>query len=162
MQIRVATNAEIPVIQQLAKEIWPSAYKNIISTEQINYMLHLMYSAQSIKQQMAEGCVFLIAENKNKTTAFAGYQPITTQLFKLHKLYVAQQGLGIGTQLIRYILNQMQANGAATLQLQVNKQNVAAQNFYKKLGFIVTEAAVFNIGNNFIMDDFIMEYHLPT
>ena len=39
--------------------------------------------------------------------------------------------------------------------LQVNKAN-QAKNFYLQLGFQVREEAVFDIGNGFVMDDYIM------
>jgi ribosomal protein S18 acetylase RimI-like enzyme len=41
----------------------------------------------------------------------------------------------------------------------VNKANTA-QYFYKKLGFVVQKEAVFEIGNGFVMDDYIMELSL--
>ena len=39
--------------------------------------------------------------------------------------------------------------------LNVNKYN-KAQFFYQKLGFIITKEEVIDIGNNYIMDDYVM------
>ena len=44
----------------------------------------------------------------------------------------------------------------STLMLQVNKQNIKAISFYRKAGFSVREEAVFDIGNGFVMDDYVM------
>jgi len=42
-----------------------------------------------------------------------------------------------------------------TIFLQVNKKNPAIA-FYQKKGFTIKEEAVFDIGQGFVMDDFIM------
>jgi ribosomal protein S18 acetylase RimI-like enzyme len=41
--------------------------------------------------------------------------------------------------------------------LQVNKRNVDAIAFYRKAGFTVREESIFDIGNGFVMDDYVME-----
>jgi ribosomal protein S18 acetylase RimI-like enzyme len=40
--------------------------------------------------------------------------------------------------------------------LNVNKYN-KAQFFYNKLGFTISKEEVIDIGNNYIMDDYVME-----
>jgi ribosomal protein S18 acetylase RimI-like enzyme len=47
--------------------------------------------------------------------------------------------------------------GRSTLTLQTNKRNVDAIAFYHKAGFTVREEAVFDIGNGFVMDDYVMK-----
>jgi ribosomal protein S18 acetylase RimI-like enzyme len=49
------------------------------------------------------------------------------------------------------------SRGAERLVLQVNKQNAAAIAFYQRQSFTIREAAVFDIGNGFVMDDYVME-----
>jgi hypothetical protein len=51
MRIRKATEEDIAVITELAEKIWWPAYRNIISDEQISFMLKDMYSADSLKKQ---------------------------------------------------------------------------------------------------------------
>jgi diamine N-acetyltransferase len=45
--------------------------------------------------------------------------------------------------------------------LTVNKGNEGSIAIYRKSGFSVRESVVFNIGNGYVMDDFIMEKRLP-
>jgi hypothetical protein len=43
--------------------------------------------------------------------------------------------------------------------LNVNKYN-SAQDFYKKLGFCIDYEEVIDIGNGYVMDDYVMEKEL--
>jgi ribosomal protein S18 acetylase RimI-like enzyme len=42
------------------------------------------------------------------------------------------------------------------LWLQVNKRNTGAIGFYRSAGFEVVREAVFEIGDGFVMDDYVM------
>jgi len=54
MQVRIrhATLADIPDIQSIARRTWPSAYGEILSWSQIDYMLDMMYSTEALSEQM--------------------------------------------------------------------------------------------------------------
>ena len=52
ISFKKATKVDIPQIQELAKKSWNSAYQNILSQEQIDYMLKQMYSEQEISNHM--------------------------------------------------------------------------------------------------------------
>jgi ribosomal protein S18 acetylase RimI-like enzyme len=47
-----------------------------------------------------------------------------------------------------------------TLILQVNKRNTTALDVYRRSGFQVREEIVLDIGNGYVMDDFIMQKKL--
>ncbi len=158
--IRRADTDDIPLLRDLAVRIWPDAYLDIIGQAQIDYMLGLMYSFDSLKKQMNEGAHFLLAYENSEAVGFASYGEIESGIFKLHKLYVlpSQQGKGTGRRLIAYILRDIE--GASALQLQVNRNNKAKQ-FYEKLGFVQIREIRLDIGGGYFMDDYIMEKRLP-
>ena len=54
-QIKAATAAEIPVIQELVEQIWRPTYQAILEKEQIEYMVELMYSTATLTKQFAQG-----------------------------------------------------------------------------------------------------------
>ena len=57
-----ATTEDIPVIRQLAEQAFPDTYREILSPEQIDYMMEWMYSAESLHRQMEEeGHTYYIA-----------------------------------------------------------------------------------------------------
>ncbi len=152
-------------IAELAKSIWPSAYKEVISKEQIDYMLELMYSKKALNHQLENlQHQFIIAYKDGTPIGFAAYSPKIPEeksLYRLHKLYISisLHGKGIGKKLIQYIIDDIKPNGATHLELNVNRNNKAI-GFYSKLGFEITRSELLDIGNNFFMDDYIMTLSL--
>ena len=157
--IRNATINDIELIRELTFKVWPQTYSSIISKEQIDYMLEMMYSNKSLALQMAEGSQFIIVQDTKRPVGFASYKPVAINIYKLDKIYIlqTQQGKGIGKFVIDYILQQIKDRGAESLQLQVNRNNINAKSFYEKIGFTVIQEADFEIGNGYFMNDFIME-----
>lgn len=162
--VQKASIADIPLIRELTFAVWPQTYAALLSQDQINYMLELIYSEASLKKQMQEeGCSFIIIRDNSEPVAFASYNEIKPQLWKLNKIYVlgSQQGKGTGKFIINYIVEEIKQQHAKSLQLQVKRDN-PAQEFYKKLGFTVIETADFDIGNGYFMRDYIMELAIPA
>lgn len=160
-EIRNATVTDIPLIRELTYRVWPQTYASILSAEQIDYMLEMMYSAESLEKQIEEGCHFIIVYEKGNPAGFASYQEIKPRVWKLHKIYVlpGQQGKGTGKFLINHILSAVKKQNANALQLQVNLNN-KAKYFYEKLGFAVIEIINLDIGNGYFMNDYVMEKQL--
>jgi hypothetical protein len=42
------------------------------------------------------------------------------------------------------------------MRLQVNRKNYKSINFYFKMGFVIEEVADFDIGDGYLMEDFVM------
>jgi len=160
MRIRKATEQDIAVISELAEKIWWPAYRNIISDEQISFMLKDMYSEQSLKEQMLSGVEFLLVEKENIPVAFAGFSLTEPEVYKLHKLYVlpSEQGSGTGKKLIEYISDLARIQGCKILELNVNRGNPAFE-FYKKTGFDIYRKVDIAY-HNFILNDYLMRKDL--
>ena len=162
MIIRKAAESDISAISELAEKIWWPSYRNIISDEQINFMLNDMYSAESLKEQMGSGIEFLIVEKENLPVAFAGYSLTNTenQVYKLHKLYVlpTEQGRGTGRKLIEQVSSLATAKGGKILELNVNRGN-PAHHFYSKIGFDIYQTVDISY-HHFILNDYIMRKDL--
>lgn len=148
----------VPIIKNLANIIWPLTYSEIISPQQVDYMMELIYSSSSLKKQIEKGHQFIIAYDDEKPVAFASYSAKENKptIFHLHKIYILpnQQGKGIGKQLMAYIKEDIKP--ASTLQLNVNRKNKALQ-FYQKMGFKIISEEDIDIGNDFYMNDYILE-----
>jgi ribosomal protein S18 acetylase RimI-like enzyme len=161
--IRIATLNDIPSIQQIAYHTWPSTYGEIISEKQINYMLDLMYSTESLVQQMAKGHQFHLFEKnqsptqENEVLGFASVSNESAGVFKLNKLYIipTAQKTGAGKELLFAVKDYALQNGGKQLILQVNKQNPAIE-FYKRQGLSILSENVFELEKGFVMDDYIM------
>jgi ribosomal protein S18 acetylase RimI-like enzyme len=159
LSVNKATVADIPLIRQLTFAIWPQTYSSVISKEQIDYMLEMMYNPTTLQKQIEEeGCTFIIVYDDKEPVAFASYNETEPQLWKLNKIYIlsSQQGKGTGKFIINYIVAEIKAKHAKALQLQVNREN-KAKDFYEKLGFKIIKPANFDIGNGYFMNDYVME-----
>lgn len=159
--IRKAKEQDIEIIRDIAAATWPSTYLDIIGQNQIDYMLDKMYNKGELLNQLMEGHIFLIAEDNENQFGFAGYSVVNHEerVYKLHKLYVlpCAHGKGVGKILINEVFNQVKDSGASALQLNVNKHN-KAKDFYLKGGFTIKESVKIDIGEGYVMDDYVMEY----
>ncbi len=160
--VRKAAVEDIALIRELTFAVWPQTYAQLLSQQQIDYMLELMYSEPALKKQIAEdGITFIIIYDEQTPVAFAAYNETKPHIWKLHKIYIlqSQQGKGTGRFIIDYIVTEIKNQHAKALQLQVKRDN-PAQHFYKKLGFEIIETADFDIGNGYFMKDYIMQLAL--
>lgn len=158
MHIRPATVADIPTIRTLAHKIWHRHYPEIITLEQIEFMLEWMYSAQELERQIQSPIRWELAEHDNVAIGFHSYELEADRRVKLHKLYIAtaHQRCGYGQKMLKYILQNAAQLGATEVWLQVNKRNTAAIAAYQKASFHITKEATFDIGHGFVMDDYLM------
>jgi N-acetylglutamate synthase-like GNAT family acetyltransferase len=160
LAIRPADLDDINTIGFLAQQIWPGTYGGILSPEQLQYMLNLIYSPASLRRQMVdERQQFLVVEQGEEAIGFASWSMLPEPgVFKLHKLYVlpGQQGKGLGRSLLQYIFDDIRPQGGKTLRLNVNRYNKARQ-FYERMGFTVVGEEDIPIGKDYFMNDYIME-----
>ena len=161
MLIRKATVNDISIIHELAHKTWPLTYGEILSSDQMKYMLELIYSESSLQKQFDEQHHFLIVEEDKNAIAFADYSVLKDAIYKLNKIYVLpdQQGKSIGKSLINHVIDLVKQKGATSLLLNVNRNNKAKQ-FYEHLGFKVISEEDIDIGEGYFMNDFIMSYEL--
>lgn len=157
IQIRAAIHEDIPAIQSIANAVWPLTYGAILPEGQVPYMLEMMYSKDALTTQMDSGHSFLIAVSQGMPVGFASFGFTAPQAVKLHKLYVLNniQGKGIGKALFEKVVEMSRKHKATLLYLNVNKQN-KAYHFYLKTGFRVLREEIIDIGNGYVMDDYIM------
>lgn len=163
MNISKATLSEIPIIQEIAQKSWRKHYPGIISEEQITYMLDKMYSESEIKNHFVNpNYQYFLIKNNNDFVGIMGfehhYEPKTT---KLHRIYFLEEakGKGLGTFALNFLKNEVEKSGDKRIILNVNKENPSYY-FYLARNFKVYEEIVLQIGNGFVMDDYLMEIYL--
>jgi diamine N-acetyltransferase len=161
---KVGAEAVAEIID-LANISWKATYENILSEPQMEYMMQLLYSANTLQKQIQEEQhQFIIAMDGGRNIGFASYFLINANnraVYKLQKLYINpdQQGKGIGKKLVDYIIEDIKSKGAVSLELNVNRSNKAIQ-FYQKIGFAIIREEDINIGNNYFMNDYVMRKKL--
>ena len=165
MIIRPATYDDIPTINEMAQVVFRLTYRNILSPQQMEFMMDWMYSPENLAGQMDGGHRFFVAEDDTGPHGYVsvrpdGYDADGMSVFHLEKIYVMpeSQGLGLGKELFETAVAAVRkaVNGApARIELNVNRNNPAV-GFYKKLGLTIIRQGDFPIGHGFFMNDYIM------
>ncbi len=161
--IRLIENEEeLNTIAVLAEKIWSRTYREILSQEQMAYMLEMMYDLSVTTHEAKNGVRFeLICENC-VPIGFLSYGPAGERKAKLHKLYLdhSYHGRGIGSMALQHVIQETRAAGYEKLLLNVNKQNHDAIRAYERNGFKTVEKVKVDIGGGYFMDDYVMECNL--
>ena len=156
LTFRPMSEADIPAVEKLARKIWEKDYTGyIITAEQTEYMLKLMYSQASLQEQVEKNHRFTLVEEGGTLLGYASVEETAPGQLFLHKLYVASssQRTGLGAALLDKIIAHYSPRA---LSLHVNTHNWRALNFYFRSGFSITGTGLTDIGGGFVMDDFIM------
>lgn len=160
MEIIKATIKDTRVIRELAYAIWPTTYNEILSSEQLDYMLAKFYSEESILEQIEQKKQqFFLLKNEDVAVGFLSFEVnIQPSKTKLHKIYVLPelQGSGNGKKLVEWCVQQAKENQQKYVFLNVNRFN-KAKTFYEKLGFQIIFEENIEIGNGYLMEDYVME-----
>lgn len=164
LDIYTATSSDFPIIQEIAYVTWPHTFRDILSKEQISYMIEMMYSTVALTEQtMQKKHQYLIVKDETKNLGYASYELNYKGLSitKIHKIYILPeaQGKGVGKLLMNTITTVAKENRNTSLSLNVNRDN-AAFDFYRNIGFEKVGEENIDIGDGFLMEDFIMNKKL--
>ena len=103
IHISKASGEDIMCIHDMAQVVFRHTYREILSPEQMEYMMDWMYSPANLQKQLEEGHVYYIAYRDGKPCGYVSVQPEGIaddgrQLFHLQKIYVLppEQGHGLG------------------------------------------------------------------
>ena len=144
----------------LASEIWHEYWPVILSSEQIDYMVEKFQSLNAIKNQIEfENYSYYFIKLDEEYAGYFGISKKEKYLF-LSKLYIKKdfRHKGIGRQAFEKIKLITQENNFNSIILTVNKYNANTISAYQKWGFETIDSVVTDIGNSYVMDDYIMEY----
>ena len=163
MKIRKAILSDIPTIKEIAEKAWRPTYKHILTEQQTLYMLDLMYNSLTLENQIKGNIAFFMVDLERETVGYFALETINDQIVKLHKLYLdpMQKQKGLGRKIIQYIKEWTLENQRERIILNVNKNN-SAVHFYQKMGFTTIEELILDIGEGYVMDDYVMQLNLGS
>jgi len=160
MIVPATSPTQINTAAQLAHTIWNQHYVPIIGQEQVDYMLEKFQSAEAITRQIDNGYNYFLIYHNGLPCGYLALVPNTTeQKMMLSKIYVDAnyRGLQLGKQLMDFAITEARKLHFKTLWLTVNKYNTNSIEWYKKQGFTIKKELKIDIGNGFVMDDYLME-----
>ena len=163
ISFKKAKKNDTSLIRELAEKSWNSSYVGIISQEQIDYMLSKMYSVEEITKQLNNpNYHYYLIFNEEIPAGFIGFEHhYEKETTKLHRVYLLPEmkGKGLGKKAIQLLKGKVSETADKRIILNVNKAN-DAQNVYKSQGFEVYDEIILDIGEGFVMDDYLMEFKI--
>lgn len=163
---RDATLQDVPLIRSLADGVWQATYADILSPEQIEYMFEMMYSHESLAEQMRDKHHhFIIVMLDGVPCAYISVEPLGGGRYNFQKIYARSevQGRGVGRYMIEQGIEWVRrmekgapSGSAIEVELFVNRRNRAV-GFYRHMGFEIVDTRDHAIGNDFYMNDYIMQ-----
>lgn len=162
LKLTAASESDIPLIARLAVQIWNDHYIPIIGKEQVDYMLKLMYSSESLKEQMTQKKhLFFLVMTDQTVSGFVSLHEEKKDEWFLNKFYILQNQSrhGLGGNVLKELHRLLKPK---KITLTVNRQNFKSINFYFKNGFIINRVEDFDIRQGYIMNDFVMEWSKKT
>ncbi len=156
-----ATERDFATIRDIAYQTWPVVYGEILSAEQLEYMLDKFYSEVALRDNMVhKNHHFLLAQEEEQCIGFASYQNdyLRHRTTHLHKIYVLPQaqGKGAGKLLLNKVIALAKENLSGVVSLNVNRFNKAFS-FYEKMGFEIIAETDIELEHGYLMEDYIME-----
>ncbi len=160
IKIKTAGKTDIQTIKDIALKTWEATYIPIVGKEQVDFMLSVLYSVDSLQKQMDERQEFILLYSDEVPAGFISFNHQTESRYRIPKLYVDPDlhGKGLGKLLLHEVFKRVKEKGGDIVELNVNRHN-KAKGFYEKFGFKVNREEDIPIGK-YWMNDYVMEREL--
>lgn len=160
----VNTPEETAEVARLAAEIWREYYVSMITIEQIDYMIDKYQSIPAITDQIQhQGYEYYLVHNDGSAVGYISARQEEGKLF-LSKFYISKEyrGRSYASQALAFLEQLCKDRNLSHIWLTVNRHNESSIAVYEKKGFRTVREQIADIGNGFVMDDFIMEKEIPV
>ncbi len=155
IKLQIASIEDVPTIAQLATVIWHEHFTPIIGVKQVEYMVEKFQSEKALLKQLDDGMVYVLFMIDNQAVGYFAYNTNDPKRAFLSKIYLLKEYRGNGA--LTLALEHIKETEVKKAYLTVNRHNQNTIDIYKKKGFMVIEEKCCDIGNDFVMDDYIME-----
>lgn len=161
MNIILVEEDLVPLTSYFAKDVFIDYYTKLIGKDQSIYMADKFLSEQAIQDLINNGAIFKLVLDNNEPVGFIEYINESDKVF-LSKLYVRKdkRNKGIGRFMLQDCISYTKENNLNKIYLTVNKGNSQSIKKYDHFGFKQIDAVVNDIGNGYVMDDYIMQLEL--
>ena len=158
----VLTAEEEQTLAALAHTIWHEYFPAIIGEAQTAYMVEKFQSLPAIRTQMKNGYRYFLLCVGGVPVGYTGVHAEEDGRLFLSKLYVKKEfrGCGLSSAAIAYLKELCKAENLSAIWLTVNRHNAHTIDVYRHFGFETVREQVADIGNGYVMDDYVMELTL--
>jgi GNAT superfamily N-acetyltransferase len=159
--VKVETDEQIAEVVHLASVIWHEHFTPIIGAAQVDYMLEKFQSESALNTQLSKGYEYDQILHNHELCGYCGHFQEHGKLF-LSKLYLKKEcrGQHLSTKTFHFLVQLCRERKLKAIWLTCNKYNTDTLAVYHHLGFKTIDSQVADIGNGYVMDDYILEYTL--
>ncbi len=163
--LKEAQPSDSQLIKELAKQVFPYTYQELLTQDQIDYMMKMMYTPTLLQEKIkTQSERFFIAYKRNEPCGYLSFEKKEPNYFYIQKIYILPQfqGAKCGSFLFQEALHLFKSMCSSPLRvgLNMNKENERALRFYEKQGMKIVGTRKQPIGHDFFMDDYILEIEL--
>lgn len=153
MKITKLTKNDYQDLYSFMRPIWIETYQNIISLEQINFLLDKYFKLENIKSFLNQNYQYYKILNDKKIIGYLVYVFKNDEIY-LDKLYLEKDSRGhnFPNEIFTYLIKKHQKD----LTLNVNQKNMRAVNCYLKNGFLIEEEQTIILKDNMVNIDYKM------
>jgi len=125
----------------LIRKFKPRDFAGVIEIEHEQFSEHDPYLYMSLYELNED--TFFVAEDRGSVVGFVagitsiGEDGVYCRVFSI-AVRDAHQGLGVGTQLMKGVIDAFHQKKIRDIVLEVRSHNLSAVRFYQRLGFVVT------------------------
>ena len=156
------SDEELKELADFAKGIWNEYFPGLITQDQVDYMVEKFQSYDAMYEQVKNNQYhyYLVRANDEKI-GYIGLQNQPDRLF-LSKFYLKKEARGnhYATQMFEFVKEQADKYCYPAIYLTCNKGNKHSLQVYDKFGFQWIDSDQTDIGQGYIMDDYIYEYRM--
>lgn len=161
--LEAVTSETVSALAELAHEIWFEYWPSLIGADQTSYMVDRFQSLPAIERDIRDHAYeywFVRAVDDGRIVGYTGghVEPETNRFF-ISKIYLlaSERGKHFASAVVAFYERLCRERGLSAMYLTVNKGNDLGVRAYEGNGFSVIDAVETDIGQGFIMDDYIME-----
>ena len=139
-------------IYKFMHPLWHEVYKGIIPEKQIDFLLHKYFDVQSIKSYLKDNYIYEKVIVDENVVGIICYKLFDNYVY-LDKIYLLKsyRNLGISKFVYHHLLSFKNR-----IRLNVNQKNPAV-NSYLRSGFKIIKEESYDLGQDMINIDYIME-----
>ena len=157
--LQVSNPDHVTKVVDMADTIWRECYKGILSDEQIEYMVDKYQSDNVVTKKMInEGYEYYLLNNGVNVIGFVSFLKDGNKLL-LTNLYILEvyREKGYCKLVIDKVIKKCQDTDIDRVRITLNKMNEQGIKFWSNLGFTKIEENVQDIGNGFVIDNYLLE-----
>ena len=157
---KITDDEQVKELARVADEVWHEYFPCILSDEQVDYMVEKFQSYEAMTKQMEDGYEYYFIMAGQDIAGYMGiHEEASQKKMFLSKLYLknAHRGKGYAGKTLNKLFDMARERELNMIWLTVNKYNQHTIAVYEHMGFAKARTQVADIGNGFVMDDYVME-----